>query len=573
MENRRRPGRGEPPPPPPSPLPSPSLLRDVSNFKTPRPQAPPLRNPPSPCPLFFTASKKTPSSARPSPAASAFRRRSSLAPPSHSKAARRLRALELEQSRSARRAHVRREKALRSFSRSLSAWLNFLFRDPGSCGCNVDAPLWNRAAGGGSGCGKRSSLEGGGNLGVEGAWRWPKRQRGGSCQNAEAMVAPSTSTSSFSSLQVSLKDICSIEDLKERMSAHLSERSCQEVLSIMSQVTKNIDAGRLKMKSHCPLVTDVGLREKATKVLMCYNPTWLRIGLHIIFGGDLLLQSEEGTSASEDQFAKMVIERQFFSHAGLAKSYAYNKLVEGVYKPGYFEALGSIILKRFILLVLLLDKAKGESTLPVKYGIDGVDGGSPLLFGLQSHIKSSQQVIHGKNSSYITVGPRLYLAPMSHPFYVKGRFQISFNQLIFLTVEFLSEVMHGEGDLLAHLVILGCKVSHQQLPLAEYNFYVTNLFEDLQDGVLLCRTIQLLKSDASVLSKLMIPSNTQKKNIQNCNVALQYLKLAGVPLSDEDGVLVVAEDVASGDRELILSLLWNIFVHLQALHGLEIGDC
>ena len=46
-------------------------------------------------------------------------------------------------------------------------------------------------------------------------------------------------------------------------------------------------------------------------------------------------------------------------------------------------------------------------------------------------------------------------------------------------------------------------------------------------------------------------------------MAIQYIKQAGVPVSDADGVLISAEDIVSGDKELILSLLWNIFIHMQ----------
>lgn len=89
--------------------------------------------------------------------------------------------------------------------------------------------------------------------------------------------------------------------------------------------------------------------------------------------------------------------------------------------------------------------------------------------------------------------------------------------------------MHGEGNLLAHLVIVGYKVTYQQVrnltflgsmpnliqfhiimgslifsslqnPLIEYDFKVTDLFEDLRDGIRLCRVIGLLKHDPSILT-------------------------------------------------------------------------
>lgn len=63
--------------------------------------------------------------------------------------------------------------------------------------------------------------------------------------------------------------------------------------------------------------------------------------------------------------------------------------------------------------------------------------------------------------------------------------------------------------------------------------------------------------------KMVVPSDNRKKNLANCRVALQYLKEAGVPLKDDEAMMITGEDVADGDRELTISLLWNIFVHLQ----------
>lgn len=67
----------------------------------------------------------------------------------------------------------------------------------------------------------------------------------------------------------------------------------------------------------------------------------------------------------------------------------------------------------------------------------------------------------------------------------------------------------------------------------------------------------------SFLQKMVVPSDNQRKNLGNCGIALLYLRKAGVKLCDEDGTEIVEDDVANGDKELTLSLLWNMFVDLQ----------
>ncbi|CAN1196972.1 Abnormal spindle-like microcephaly-associated protein homolog [Linum perenne] len=507
-----------------------SLLRDVSNLRTPRSIAP-AKNfaTPTSTSRFFSAVKETPRSYASSVRHNSHYRPSTTTSKRKTATARRIKAFELEQSQSSRKAQIKKEQSLKSLAKSLTTWLNFLFQNPTACGC--DSALGRGLDEGVVGLGKREVRRRPGNDGsveVDSTWRCPKRRRdsvwgGGDGVEIKEQQVGSISKN-YSKLMSSLDGVCSFDDLHQRMRLYLSLGSCIEIFDIMTLVVKNIDNGRLKMKSHCPIVTDFGMKEKATRILMCYNPIWLRIGLHIIFGGDTLLPGGDVSSEQELAFLKTMIEKQFFSHAGLAKSYAYNKMVDGLYRPGYYESLGNIILKRFLLLVLTLDRAKSLSALPLAYGIDGIDGGSPLLFEVQSNIKSSAQLIND------------FLSP---------------------------EVMHGEGNLLAHLVIIGYKVSYQQSLLVEYEFRVTDLFADFRDGMRLCRAIQLLQNDSSILLKMVNPSDSRKKRVTNCGIALKWLKNSGVNLFDEDGIEITEDDIASGDKELTISLLWNMFVHLQ----------
>ena len=69
--------------------------------------------------------------------------------------------------------------------------------------------------------------------------------------------------------------------------------------------------------------------------------------------------------------------------------------IDGLYRDGYKEALGKIILKRIFLLVLVLDKIKSDTALDGQRGIDGLDGGSPILFQPNGCVKSSRQALEG----------------------------------------------------------------------------------------------------------------------------------------------------------------------------------
>ncbi|KAG6549815.1 hypothetical protein Mapa_008796 [Marchantia paleacea] len=330
-----------------------------------------------------------------------------------------------------------------------------------------------------------------------------------------------------------MQDVCRLSDLSRRLKLHFSQDEREEILTTIAQLAKHIDEGRLRMKKDCAILVDVALRRKALHVLLNYNSYWLRIGLHVVLGHTALLNGKlsgdvtgVGVKDLTEEYAllEVFLERHFLAHPGLSKAYATNKAIDGLYRDGYAEALSRVILKRFFLLVLVLDKAKRLTSLKISDGIDGLDGGSPSLFRSDARVKSSRQALQ----------------------------------------EFLSDVMHGEGDVIGNLGNLGYHVYHHQVPLADYDFSVVDLIVDLQDGVRLCRLVQLLAAnDTLFLEHIQVPSNGRKRQLHNCQIALESLAQAGVPLEDEEGCSISAEDIVGGNRDKVFPLLWNIMVHLQ----------
>lgn len=206
-----------------------SPFRDLSNLRTPNPRAPP--NPKS------SASKEEP---LPSATPTTRRRRGPPPPPRPGAAtatplARRLRALELDQSRSARRAESGRDGALRAFASSATSWLSLLLRDPSACGCapSAAAARVTRDAPAHGVQGKRDAVDG-----ERARGRSPKRHRGGEDRGGPGPRRKTMTPAMAASLRDSLREVCSLDDVTERMGSHMSREACEEVLVMMCQICK-----------------------------------------------------------------------------------------------------------------------------------------------------------------------------------------------------------------------------------------------------------------------------------------------------------------------------------------------
>jgi abnormal spindle-like microcephaly-associated protein len=204
--------------------PAASPFRDLSNLRTPRPN--PNDVPPSP--QFFTASKTPLHAPTPTPRG---RRRPGNGAPTLTPLGRRLRAFEVDQSRSARRAESGRERALRAFAASASSWLSLLLRDPSACGCSP-AVTGSAAAAQPCAAGKRGALDGERPRGG----RSPKRHRGAGdrCGERRKEMTPAM----VAALREYLREACSLEDVTERMENYMSKGACEEVLFMMFQICK-----------------------------------------------------------------------------------------------------------------------------------------------------------------------------------------------------------------------------------------------------------------------------------------------------------------------------------------------
>ncbi|XP_023195655.1 abnormal spindle-like microcephaly-associated protein homolog [Xiphophorus maculatus] len=281
----------------------------------------------------------------------------------------------------------------------------------------------------------------------------------------------------------------------------------EAVVKAIQRLELEVEARRLLVRKDRHLWKDVGERKKVLNWLLSYNPLWLRIGLETIFGELISLESNSDVLG----LAMFVLQRLLWN-PDIAAAFRHAR-VPNLYKDGHEEALSRFTLKKLLLLVYFLDKAK-ESRL-IEH--------DPCLFCIDAEFKASKDLL----------------------------------------LAFSRDFLSGEGILPRHLAYLGLPVSHVQTPLDEFNFAVKNLAVDLKCGIRLVRVMELLVQDWTLSAKLRLPAVSRLQKVHNVDVALQLLRGRGVDLKDESGSVIDSRDIVDGHREKTLSLLWKIIFAFQ----------
>uniref|UniRef100_A0A3Q2P7P5 Abnormal spindle microtubule assembly n=1 Tax=Fundulus heteroclitus TaxID=8078 RepID=A0A3Q2P7P5_FUNHE len=283
----------------------------------------------------------------------------------------------------------------------------------------------------------------------------------------------------------------------------------EAVVKAIQRLELEVEARRLLVRKDRHLWKDIGERKKVLNWLLSYNPLWLRIGLETIFGELISLESNSDVLG----LAMFVLQRLLWN-PDIAAEFRHAR-VPHLYKDGHEEALSRFTLKKLLLLVCFLDKAK-ESRL-IEH--------DPCLFCVDAEFKATKDLL----------------------------------------LAFSRDFLSGEGILPRHLAHLGFPVSHVQTPLDEFNFAVKNLAVDLKCGIRLVRVMELLVQDWSLSAKLRLPAISRLQKVHNVDVALQVLRGKGIDLKDESGSIIDSRDIADGHREKTLSLLWKIIFAFQVI--------
>ncbi|XP_009951153.1 PREDICTED: abnormal spindle-like microcephaly-associated protein homolog, partial [Leptosomus discolor] len=281
----------------------------------------------------------------------------------------------------------------------------------------------------------------------------------------------------------------------------------EKMVKAIRKLEVEIETRRLLVRRDRHLWKDVGERQKVLNWLLSYNPLWLRIGLETVYGELIALESNSDVMG----LAIFILNRLLWN-PDVAAEYRH-PTVPHLYREGHEEALSKFTLKKLLLLVCFLDCAKQSRMIDH----------DPCLFCRDAEFKASKDLL----------------------------------------LAFSRDFLSGEGDLSRHLGFLGLPVSHIQTPLDEFDFAVTNLAVDLQCGIRLVRTMELLTKNWNLSKQLRVPAISRLQKMHNVDIVLNVLKERGIHLKDESGASIDSRDIVDRHRERTLALLWKIVFAFQ----------
>ncbi|MGH0158514.1 UNVERIFIED_CONTAM: hypothetical protein FKN15_065270 [Acipenser sinensis] len=145
----------------------------------------------------------------------------------------------------------------------------------------------------------------------------------------------------------------------------------EDMVKAIRRLEIEIEARRFLVRKDRHLWKDIGERQKVLNWLLSYNPLWLRIGLETVFGELVSLESN-----SDVMGLAMFILSRLLWNPDIAAEYRHPK-VPHLYRDGHEEALSRFTLKKLLLLVCFLDRAKQSRIIEH----------DPCLFCLDSEFK------------------------------------------------------------------------------------------------------------------------------------------------------------------------------------------
>lgn len=273
----------------------------------------------------------------------------------------------------------------------------------------------------------------------------------------------------------------------------------KDMSTVLQKVCTAVDSGKLSIREDKNVHLNLKLKSEIVALILGYNPLWLRLGLETIYNEIIPLKSNSDSHGLTD----------FLLQRFLCDPYLLRKH-KSVVSPKYSADLKKFLLKKLLMLVYFLDRAKNVKLIPH----------DPCLFCKNATDKDSKSVL----------------------------------------AHFARETLSAVGDINKYLKSHGYVVTHLQSYIHEFDYGVNNLGGDLRDGVRLTRVMEIIQMRDDLTSKLRVPAISRLQKVHNNQIVFNSLLESGYEIQFE----ITPKDLVDGHREKTLSFLWQIIYKFEA---------
>lgn len=275
----------------------------------------------------------------------------------------------------------------------------------------------------------------------------------------------------------------------------------------LERLVVQIQRGQIAIRDR-DLHVDISLQRELHGLLMSFNLLWLRLGLEITFGEQILMRH----NADVQTLSAFIVQRLFRDrHLDERTTLAHRR-----YEPGFAEQHRKHTLTKVLTLLVFLDTAKRRRVI----------AHNPCLFTLASEYKEMRAVL----------------------------------------VRFSSSFVANLGDVQRDLRRIGIVLSHRQTYLDEFDYAFRNLAVDLRDGVRLSRVMEILLMREDLMGRLRVPAISRLQRMHNVEVALGAWREADFRIDGKGCFLfLVGEGHGLVFRMVLLYSIRNIYSEFRCL--------
>ncbi|RYG63873.1 hypothetical protein EON64_15105, partial [archaeon] len=305
----------------------------------------------------------------------------------------------------------------------------------------------------------------------------------------------STSKADGSSLMD--KQLSALRDLQyQAIYKACSIKSDIQFLSTLSLVHREVTDEKLALHADAHVHQDVGLQRALQDLLVCYDPAWLLLAYNIL----AIKEVSSHLPRPPVGLARLVLNNLLLRSDEVESRFPANKLLYLSQEQEKRALLRQVFVEKFLEMVLFLDRARLLVVLD-----------TPTLFTASSEYKSSKEIIEA----------------------------------------FCRLCMRGEGDITKHLAALHYTVHFAQKPFDEYVFTVSDVKQDLKDGVRLVKLYAILAKQPKLLEQIRLPTVSRLQKLHNIELVLSAL-------GQTHSKSVTSKQIADGHVPSTITLCWAI---------------